>query len=107
MEKLFVFGILVLVLAILTLLLSAAAAIYSCSISLRNIWKRNLYANCRKISKQKFAEYKMMLKTLRPIQLELGRCYYLDQQAVIPFYETALDKTILMSEVFPKAIHVN
>jgi hypothetical protein len=63
---------------------------------LRKTWKHNLDASYIKITKHKFKEHQRVSKILRPIQVVLGQCYHLNQKAVTPFYETVLDKTILI-----------
>jgi len=107
MEKILVLGILVLVLSFTTMCLSGAGMIYASSLSVRQIWKRNLHAKHKKIAKMKYKEYQWLLTSLPPIQIEVGGCYHWDQQAVIPFYETVFDKIFLLSKLFPSATSKN
>jgi len=100
-EKLLVFGVLVILLLEITVVVSLAGKAYPLSVSLRKKWKRNLYANHGEMTRQKFKELQWLLESLRPLQVDLCGCWKLDQQAVIPFYETVLDKTILLPQVFP------
>jgi len=101
MEKILVLGASVILLFGMTLALSGAGTVNRLSISLCQKWKRNLNANYKKMTRKKFASFQRQLKFLRPIQIELGDCCRLDQQAIIPFYETVLDKIILLPKVFP------
>jgi len=100
-EKMLALGFLALLLSTMTINLSFAGNIYALSISLCLEWKRNLRENCGKMTKIRFKGFQWLLKSLRPIQIELGDCWHLDQQAIIPFYETILDKIVLLTNVFP------
>jgi len=111
MEKTLVLGILVLVLSVGTILLSVGGQVFTMSIALQKKWKLNLHAeytkNSSKTAKGRFRRFQSLLKSLAPIRIELGGCWHLDQRSLISFYETVLDKTILLPNVFQSLKSIN
>ena len=101
-EKMFIVTLLILLSSFVAFMLSLSAKIFTNSKSLCMIWKQNLEANYKHISKPKYIQLKKMHRTVHPLQIVLGSCMYLDELALIPFLETVLDKAILLWQVFPK-----
>jgi len=54
-----------------------------------------------KTGKEKWELLSRMLRSARTVRVLLGGCYELDKLAGFHFYETVLDKAILLWEVFP------